>query len=951
MKRVVHLLVLLLLLPGIAIGKRQGKARVDSLVLLLPGLPEDTAKVIVLDDLSNAYKTIDPEQGMAFAQQALHLATRLEWKPGIAHAYSRMGLNCQFKYDYPKSLIFNRKALALYKELGLKSGMATVETSLANVYSQMGNYKQGLEYNMGALAIFEELNDKKSIATTQGNIGNIYQVLKDYPKALAYDMSALRSFEDLDDRAGIARNLGNIGNIYLQLKDYEGALTYSFKALAIFEALGERNGQGLMSGNIGEIYLEKARDTTLPQPVVKINYVNKNESLEKAIIYLEKGTAICKEISLLGGVMEFSMHLSEAYKMSGNYKDALRCARTYANVKDSVFSRENIQKIALNEGLHEKELREKELEVQELQILAGRNEKRYYLAGLSLLMVLSVGLYRRSVTARKNRERLEEKNNIIAAEKELADVHRIRAEKSEQFKQQFLANMSHEIRTPMNAVSGMTDLLLDNKPRPDQLHYLQAIAHSSDALLHIIKDILDLSKIEAGKLELEHIDFRLTDATRYISDTLSFRAEEKGLSLTTTIDSTIPLVLKGDPFRLQQILMNLTGNAIKFTEKGTVAIDVLHVKTEKDRTTLLFKVSDTGIGIPAERMNNLFENFSQTQASDTRIYGGTGLGLAISRQLVNLLGGTIDVVSEVGSGTVFSFKLSFLSGSAEKLLQKEREEKLMDGKVLKGLRILLADDNDYNRLVVTETLKAKAEVNITEVTNGQEAIDCAVANDYDVILMDIQMPVLNGIDAATHIRNQLPTPKNKIPIIALTASLPGEDVEKYLTAGIDKHLVKPFRSRELLAALADATGRKTITTGEIETPSATPAETIHSADANNRRQTVTDLAYLHGFCDGDHARMNKFIRVYITSVPAFTKKMDDAIASGNRPVIATLLHTFKPRWRMMGMIGTGNLAAMIERKATEFNDDELKQHLQQLLEQVNTSVDELKDFQVPEADN
>ena len=295
-------------------------------------------------------------------------------------------------------------------------------------------------------------------------------------------------------------------------------------------------------------------------------------------------------------------------------------------------------------------------------------------------------MYRLRFTRRSQRQ-LEEKNKLIAEEKEIAEQQRERAERSEKFKQQFLANMSHEIRTPMNAVMGMTNLLLDKNPRSDQFNYLDGIKKSSDNLLHIINDILDLSKVEAGKMELEQIDFSIRDVIEQVKQTLQHKAEEKGLQLLSHVDSAIPEVLISDPVRLNQVLMNLVGNAIKFTEKGSVTlevrgnaepVDLSRISREASResadaqpfdrltvTTLQFAITDTGVGIPKDKVQTVFESFSQANASDTRKYGGTGLGLSISKQFVELMGGKIYVESEEGSGTTFSFEINLPIGSPE----------------------------------------------------------------------------------------------------------------------------------------------------------------------------------------------------------------------------------------------------------------------------------------------
>ena len=464
-------------------------------------------------------------------------------------------------------------------------------------------------------------------------------------------------------------------------------------------------------------------------------------------------------------------------------------------------------KIARLNARRDADLQQKTFEMQRMKIAAAKNSRRYYITGLSMLVLLSASLFQRFRVARRSRMQLEEKNRLLALEKDNADTLRLRAERSERFKRQFLANMSHEIRTPMNAVNGMTDLLLEKDPRPDQRHYLEVISRSSDILLHIINDILDLSKIESGKMELETVDFLLTESVRQVKETLSFRAEEKGIYIDVHIDTGVPEVLLGDPFRLSQILMNLGGNAIKYTEQGSVEIKAELLGTDDDHVTLLFSVADTGIGIAADKLPTLFESFKQVNSSDTRKYGGTGLGLSIARQLVELQGGNIWVESEVGKGSTFFFELRYPVGALQRVRERGMKEKRADGSVLNGLRVLIVDDNEFNRMVAAETLHSKANLSIDEAGDGEAAIKMVAEADYDVVLMDIQMPVMDGLEATRYIRTQLPAPRNATPIIALTASLLRHDMEICQEAGMNASVPKPFKAWQLIRAMAEVTGR------------------------------------------------------------------------------------------------------------------------------------------------
>jgi CheY-like chemotaxis protein/anti-sigma regulatory factor (Ser/Thr protein kinase) len=489
--------------------------------------------------------------------------------------------------------------------------------------------------------------------------------------------------------------------------------------------------------------------------------------------------------------------------------------------------------------------------------------------------------------------------------------------------------MSHEIRTPMNAVMGMTNLLLDKTPREDQFDYLDGIKKSSDNLLHIINDILDLSKIEAGKMELEEIDFSIADSVKQVKQTLNHKAEEKGLELVVTIKGNVNDVVLGDPVRLNQVLINLAGNAVKFTEKGSVNI----VITSSDEG-VQFSIIDTGIGIPEEKLQTVFENFSQANASDTRKYGGTGLGLSISRQLVELMGSGISIESKEGSGTTFSFIVDFKAGSAEHLEERLALERSVDGTILNGLRILITDDNEYNRIVARDTLKSKANVEIHEAENGQEAVDMVAKTDYDAVLMDVQMPVMNGYVATQNIR-AMEGAKGHTPIIALTASVLRVDLDKCTDAGMNSYIPKPFKAQELIAGIATVLGIKLRTKNVEKTASKQETNQVKVSE-------ITDMTYLSNFCDGDQEKMNKYILMFTKSTPALLEKLNKGIEEKDFETIANQVHGFKTKFIMMGMSATKDLGIELERLCRdEPSNPFIFDKAQQLIANVELAILEL----------
>lgn len=531
---------------------------------------------------------------------------------------------------------------------------------------------------------------------------------------------------------------------------------------------------------------------------------------------------------------------------------------------------------------------------------------------------------------------------FIIKERRKAVQQQLRAERSEKFKQQFISNISHEIRTPMNAINGMTGLLLQKQPRPEQESYLKAISKSSDILLHVINDVLDLSKIEAGKLELEAIDFSLSDTIKQVKDTLSYKAEDKGLQLITRIDDQLADVLVGDPYRLNQVLINIGGNALKFTEKGGVHIDLDLNRKEEDNVYIRFSISDTGIGIPADKIASLFEDFTQVSNSDTRKHGGTGLGLSISKHLVELHGGTIAIESKLGSGTTFSFVIKYPIGSAERLQERISAEENADGSILNGLRILIADDNEYNQLVVNETLHLMADLHTDLAYNGQETIDKLQQHDYDLILMDVQMPVMNGNDATKYIRANMQPPKNKIPIIALTASVLRADLDMCFQAGMNAYVPKPFKPWQLINTIAEVTGRERTAGTPKKATAPTPAKSsLETVSVYEQTDKVTNMDYLKKFCEGDEKRMKKYVKVYLNALPAFRNNIAAAVNTKDFVELALHVHSFKPKWMMMGMKQTNELGIKIDQLSKAANEKAFD-HIDALMNDINKSVTELE---------
>ena len=385
-------------------------------------------------------------------------------------------------------------------------------------------------------------------------------------------------------------------------------------------------------------------------------------------------------------------------------------------------------------------------------------------------------------------ERVHNQQQLIAATRE--------AQSAKSMQELFLANMSHEIRTPMNGIQGMSDLLLDTPLSEQQREFAKIIKRSVNNLLVIVNDVLDLSKIKAGKLAIEKIEFRLKDVLDNARVLFDHRIAKKGLQLLVEIDPAIPETLKGDPYRLNQVLINLIGNAIKFTERGWIRVEVTAQERSPSQVNLLFSISDSGIGIPEASIPFLFEHFSQAGLDISRRYGGSGLGLAICQQLLQLQGGEITVSSREQEGTTFQFRLSYgYAGPSETGVSAATVASNQANKQsLAGKRFLVVEDNEVNQLLIDQVLRrGGGEVRLAG--NGEEAIGYLREGDiYDLIIMDLQMPVMDGYTATRYIRQEL---RLSIPIIAMTATAMVDEQLRCLEVGMSDYMTKPFEFDDL----------------------------------------------------------------------------------------------------------------------------------------------------------
>lgn len=507
-----------------------------------------------------------------------------------------------------------------------------------------------------------------------------------------------------------------------------------------------------------------------------------------------------------------------------------------------------------------------------------------------------------------------------------------KAEESTRAKEEFLAHISHEIRTPINAVIGLTSLLLQLHPEGEALEYLKGIKISSDNLLLLVNDVLDLSKIQAGKVELVEYEFEMADVFKRIYQILAVKAAEKNIALSFDIDPTIPPLLYGDAARLSQVLLNIASNAVKFTNHGSVFYSVSVKQAEEKICELEFRVKDTGIGIPENKLNDIFESFTQITYAQRTHATGTGLGLTISKLLVERFGGKLTVKSKVGAGSQFSFTIPLqrIPESAQPAKVFGNEENITAD--LDKARILIVEDNKLNVLVIRKMLEswnAKYEV----ASNGAEALELLNHEEFDLILMDISMPVLNGYETTNYIRQNFNPPKRDIPILALTATILVDDKKNMTDAGMNDYIAKPFQAAELASKIVSYTKKGVVkkqTENEEDGPSPLKSKSY-------------DLSYLKKAFKDDDDSLMEFMNKFLEQIPESIAMIDAAMDDGDIAMVCKAAHKIKSPFTYLGITESVDILNKVESALEKgLTKQDIETLLQKLRNNWGTTKNELE---------
>lgn len=767
------------------------------------------------------------------------------------------------------ALQYSRSCLDQWQSNPNNSLMAQALNNSAVLHYYLGSIDSAMHYQNRAIAMRRLLPDQKSYAQSLINMGYLTFRGGLLGPAMPYFFEAVDILEEVNDREGLLYALRMLGTVYVELDENEKLLELAKRRVALalqhdsYAEVGSAYNalavawNGMQYNDSAAYYYEKCVSVI---PLLEKNkqgagfmwltnyatFLQATDNLEKALATIELAAQMVdasdnfEQIARIADVKalifndllftDSAIHygnivmgeaertgrwdllatagerLQKAYFAKGNFERAYHYQGIARQYNDSLLNRENTRQIERAELMYKFNKQDAESRAQQAQldaIAAAALQHQRTLKNIgfiigSLVLLLAFGLYRRYRFKQRVADELEAKNIEI-------DAARERAERSEAFRKQFLANMSHEIRTPMNAILGMTRLLKDREHDPQSQRYLDAVDHAANNLLVVINDILDLSKLEAGKMEARLHPAPLRRELEMLATTFKHRAAEKGLGFTLHSPSDLPEYVHTDMARVIQVLYNLLGNATKFTEKGLVTLRINHHQLEDDRVRLSFAVSDTGPGIALEEQAHIFESFGQGHIQNTRRFGGTGLGLTIARSLVELLGGELKLDSTSGKGATFSFSITSALSTAEAhhAFLVQHSFQLSERQRSFPLRMLLADDNEYNRLVAVDTLhKYLPCIRIDTAQTGQEVLDMLSQKDYDLVYMDAQMPGMDGYEATKAIRSHSDARIRSIHIVAFTASVVRTDIQRCYDAGMNGYIPKPFRDEDLLRPVA-----------------------------------------------------------------------------------------------------------------------------------------------------
>ncbi|HET8885150.1 MAG TPA: response regulator [Salinimicrobium sp.] len=665
-----------------------------------------------------------------------------------------------------------------------------------------------------ALKLSQDLGHKQFIAQTSGLLAQMYFVQHDYQKAEKEFLRAIKMQDNIEDRLGKANSLVNFSKLNNVKQDFEEANENLDEAEEIYEDLGDSENLGIVALNRAVVVLNSTKNLGralhLLEKSEKLlsggsNYYEQSrvyyyfartfmhtQDLKRAEEAALKAIQIAEKYHYPSMQMSSNLMLSQILEEKGNFKASLIYLKESNSIRNTIFNL-NQQAMALDANTrYGVDLLKNQMNVineinreQERTLQFNKLTTILSVALITILSLLTLSLYKNNHLRARANSLLQKKNAELLLAKE-------NAEKASLAKAQFLSTITHELRTPLYAVTGLTHLLLEESPTPNQKEHLNSLKFSGEYLLSLINNILDLNKLEAKKVETMDTSFNLKKRINDVLIALNKSGEDKGNKIHHEFDEAIPKRIKGDPLIISQILINLIGNAIKFTENGDIWIRVKLAKKTPDHVFLRFEVEDNGEGISKEKQNSIFENFTQGSMQINRKFGGTGLGLSIVKNLLDLLHSEIHLESDLGKGALFYFQLTLgYIDVPEKKKAKLESEVILSNEIMHHKRILIVEDNKINQMITRKILE-KHKVICDVADNGSIAVEKVQNNKYDLVLMDIHMPGISGIEATIEIRKF----NNNIPIIALTAVTLDDNLDQFYLNGFNDIIPKPYKVEE-----------------------------------------------------------------------------------------------------------------------------------------------------------
>ncbi len=791
------------------------------------------------------------------AEKALLFATQTGNALDLAQANELLGIIAKERFDYTNAIEFLLQALDAWKKLDKPKGIAKVNLHIGQIFYFQKDFTNALIHLNRSQTGFEKLQDQLELARVYQSLGDVYLAQNFFGKAKESYTTAFDSYigqEAYQRAAEIARFLGKIT---LELGDYEGALVYFSQSLDLHGSLEDlpniaTDYNDLALTNLAQKNYEEAKENNTIAYDIRTELKDtigtaeclKNFGVmhaqmgtkQKAIPFLKKSAKLLEALPVSTKIPALFEAISATFSNLGDYVAALKYQKAYANSQQVLFDQDKatamLELTTRYESESEAEEHKQQIASLEKDQAMNLRLRGFLLAVIALIAGLLATVFMSYQRKKKANEVLKEKNEEIlwqtseidrknnqlqekAASLDLLNnklvgemAERESIERSSFARDSFLAMMSHQMRTPINIIVGLSHLLLEANPREDQKESLRNLQFSANNLVVFINDVLDYSKIEAGKLVMQTRDFKLPQIVDDVHKWSHIPAEEKDVTLSFDIDSKVPELLTGDPVRLNQILTNLISNSLSYTDNGQINTKISLFQLNDRNVTVEIIIEDNGRGIEKAKLEEMFRKFTRDPEAD--IYEGfntSGLELAITKRLVDLQNGRIEASSELGKGTIFKVYLPYVIPSASAKLEQKANKDLVPYHYLVGKKILVVEDNKINQLVVRKML-TKLGVLVSTANNGLEALDCVNETYFDLILMDIQMPKMDGYRATAEIRKSENPMIANVPIIALTASAYLTEKDKAQLFGMNDHVGKPFGPEELMDKISQCLATK-----------------------------------------------------------------------------------------------------------------------------------------------